>query len=101
MNGHWPVRQSSLTQFTWSLPAGTALDSAPVVSPVGRRLAFTAVSGDAPPRLFVRSLDSLDAIAIEGTDGAKQPFWSPDGRSLGFFARGKLMKVVVAGGVPV
>ena len=36
----------SLTQFTWSLPAGTGLDSAPVVSPDGRRIAFTAVSGE-------------------------------------------------------
>jgi Tol biopolymer transport system component len=90
-----------LTQFTWSLPAGTGLDSAPIVSPVGRRLAFTAVSGESAPRLFVRSLDSRDAIVIEGTEGAKQPFWSPDGRSLGFFAGGKLMKVAVAGGVPV
>src|SRR6185436_14401166 len=53
------------------------------------------------PRLFVRSLDSRDAVAIDGTDGAKQPFWSPDGTSLGFFARGKLMKVAVTGGVPV
>ena len=49
----------------------------------------------------MRSLDSLDATAIEGTDGAKHPFWAPDGMSLGFFARGKLMKVAVAGGVPV
>ena len=96
-----PSAESSLTQFTWSLPAGTALDSAPIVSPIGRRIAFTAVSGDSAPRLFVRSLDSLDATAIDGTDGAKQPFWSPDGLSLGFFARGKLMKVAVAGGVPV
>jgi eukaryotic-like serine/threonine-protein kinase len=96
-----PSVAPDLTQFTWSLPAGTALDSAPIVSPVGRRIAFTAVSGDSAPRLFVRSLDSREATAIEGTDGAKQPFWSPDGMSLGFFARGKLMKVAVAGGVPV
>jgi serine/threonine protein kinase/Tol biopolymer transport system component len=90
----------SLTQFTWSLPEGTSLDSAPIVSPDGRRIAFTADSGGVP-RLFVRSLDSRNATAIGGTDGAKQPFWSPDGRSLGFFASGKLMKVAVAGGVPV
>jgi eukaryotic-like serine/threonine-protein kinase len=96
-----PSTESSLTQFTWSLPAGTALDSAPIVSPIGRRIAFTAVSGDSPPRLFVRPLDSRDASVIEGTDGAKQPFWSPDGMSIAFFARGKLMKVAVAGGVPV
>jgi eukaryotic-like serine/threonine-protein kinase len=91
----------NLTQFTWSLPAGTALDSAPIVSPEGRRIAFTAVRGASMPRLFVRSLDSRDATAIDGTDGAKQPFWSPDGTALGFFARGKLVKVAVAGGVPV
>ena len=96
-----PSVAPSLTQFTWSLPAGTALDSAPIVSPDGRRIAVTAVSGGSTPRLFVRSLDSRDATAIDGTDGAKQPFWSPDGTSLGFFARGKLMKVAVAGGVPV
>ena len=79
-----PSAAPGLTQFTWSLPAGTALDSAPIVSPDGRRIAFTAVSGDSAPRLFVRSLDSLDATAIDGTDGAKQPFWSPDGMSLDF-----------------
>jgi serine/threonine protein kinase len=90
----------SLTQFTWSLPEGTTLDSAPIVSPDGRRIAFTADSAGSP-RLFVRSLDSRDAMAIDGTNGAKQPFWSPDGRSLGFFAGGKLMKVAVSGGVPV
>ena len=90
----------SLTQFTWSLPEGTTLDSAPIASPDGRRIAFTADSGGVA-RLFVRSLDSREATAIGGTDGAKQPFWSPDGTSLGFFARGKLMKVAVAGGVPV
>ena len=106
--GGWLREQSpsrsvapDLTQFTWSLPAGTALDSAPIVSPDGRRIAFTAVSGGSTPRLFVWSLDSRDPKVIDGTDGAKQPFWSPDGRSLGFFARGKLMKVAIAGGVPV
>ena len=61
-----PSAAPSLTQFTWSLPAGTALDSAPIVSPDGRRIAVTAVSGNSTPRLFVRSLDSLDATAIDG-----------------------------------
>ena len=96
-----PSIAPSLTQFTWSLPAGTGLDSAPIVSPDGRRIAFTAVSGESSPRLFVRSLDALEATAIVGTEGAKQPFWSPDGHSLAFFASGKLMKVAVAGGVPI
>ena len=90
-----------LTRFTWPLPPGTGLDSAPVISPDGRQIAFTALSGEKSPRLFVRSLDALEARAIDGTDGAKQPFWSPDGQSLGFFASGKLMRVAVAGGVPI
>ena len=104
--GRWPGERTpresvAPTRFTWSLPSGTGLDSAPIVSPDGRRIAFTAISGESRPRLFVRSLDALDATAIDGTEGAKQPFWSPDGRSLGFFAAGKLMKVAVAGGVPI
>jgi Tol biopolymer transport system component len=106
--GAWPGGRTPgesvalrLTRFAWSLPPGTGLDSAPIVSPDGRRIAFTAVSGESSPRLFVRSLDALEATAIVGTDGGKQPFWSPDGTSLGFFARGKLMKVAIAGGVPV
>jgi len=71
------------------------------VSPDGRRVAFTAVKSDAAPRLFVRSFDSRDATAIAGTDGAMRPFWSPDGTALGYFAGGKLMRVAIAGGVPV
>ena len=90
----------ALTRFTWSLPLRTELDSAPIVSPDGRLIAFTAHAGSQPPQLFVRPLDSLEAAAIPGTEGAKQPFWSPNSGSLGFFARRKLMTVSVAGGVP-
>src|SRR5205085_7459152 len=75
--------------------------SAPIVSPDGRRFAFTAVGAGSTPRLFVRSLDLPDAALIAGTDGAQQPFWSPDGTSLGYFAGGKLMRVAISGGVPV
>ena len=43
----------------------------------------------------------LNASAIPGTEGAKQPFWSPRVMQIGFFARGKLMKVGLTGGVPI
>jgi len=85
---------------TWSLPAGMGLDSTPVVSPDSRSIAFAA-SDASGSRLYIRALDTLEASAVPGTEGAKQPFWSPDSRSLGYFARGKLMKVVLAGGAPV
>jgi eukaryotic-like serine/threonine-protein kinase len=93
-------RDTELVQFTWSLPSGLVLDSPPVVSPDGRHIAFVGTDASGP-RLFVRDLASVGATTVPGTEGAKQPFWSPDGKLLGFFARRKLMKVVVAGGAPV
>src|SRR5688572_29178289 len=90
-----------LTRFVWALPAGMTLDSPPVVSPDGRRVAFVALDDSAPPRLMIRALDQSNASAIPGTEGAKQPFWSPKGDAIGFFARGKLLKVGLTGGAPI
>jgi WD40 repeat protein len=90
-----------LARFTWSLPVGLVLTSAPAISPDGQRLAFTASENGARPRLFMRPLGSLEPLAIPQTDGAKQPFWSPESLSLGYFAGGKLMRVGVSGGSPV
>ena len=91
---------STLTRFTWSLPAGMSLVSAPVVSPDGSRIAFVGYQPPAP-MLYVRARAAAEATVVVGSEGAKQPFWSPDGRSIGFFARGKLMKVALDGGAPV
>jgi len=74
---------------------------APVISPDGSRLAFVAIDETGRTLLYVRPLDSLTAQPLAGTDGASLPFWSPDGRSLGFFASGKLKKIEAAGGQPV
>ncbi len=89
-----------LTRFNWSLPAGLSLDSAPAVASDSRRLAFVGRDSTGISRIFVRDLGELEPGAIAGTEGAKQPFWSPDGRSIGFFANGKLMRVAVEGGAP-
>lgn len=71
------------------------------VSPDGRQLAFTATDASGVPLLWVRALDSLEARSLPGTDGARQPFWSPDSRHIGFFAPGSLIKrVAVDGGPP-
>jgi serine/threonine protein kinase/Tol biopolymer transport system component len=67
----------------------------PAVSPDGRRIAFGAVEADGSIRLWIRELESLEAYPLPGADGALFPFWSPDSRSVGFFAKGRL-KVVEA-----
>jgi eukaryotic-like serine/threonine-protein kinase len=74
------------------------LAGAPVLSPQGDKLAFTADGPNSPKALWVRSLDSFAAQRLEGTDDAMHPFWSPDGRYIGFFAKGKLNKVLATGG---
>jgi Tol biopolymer transport system component len=90
-----------VTRSTWVLPGSAALSSAPAVSPDGQHIAFTASTKGQPPRLFLRSFSTLEARSIAGTDGAEHPFWSPDSRSVGYFARNRLLKVAVEGGGPV
>ncbi|HSR07215.1 MAG TPA: protein kinase [Bryobacteraceae bacterium] len=72
-------------------------NSIPAVSPDGRQVAYAAAL-DGKTGLWVRDLSSLETRLLPGTDGASLPFWSPDSRSLGFFANGKLKKTDAAGG---
>ncbi|MCM2257254.1 MAG: protein kinase [Vicinamibacteria bacterium] len=60
------------------------------LSPDGRVLVFTGQAADGSRSLWQRSLDSLAIQPIAGTADARFPFWSPDGRRLGFFAGGEL-----------
>jgi eukaryotic-like serine/threonine-protein kinase len=69
------------------------------LSPDGKRLAFGAHEKDGMHRLWVREMDVLEPYAVPGGEEAVFPFWSPDSRSIGFFARGKL-KVVEASPAP-
>jgi len=70
------------------------------ISPDGRHLAFVA-STTGKEVLWVRSFDSLTARSLGGTEGAEYPFWSPDGRTIGFFAHSSLKKIDVSGGPPI
>ena len=70
------------------------------VSPDGRWLAFSAVEENQAWRLWLRELSSDAARPLEGTERAAYPFWSPDSRTIGFFADGKLKKIEVTGGRP-
>jgi serine/threonine protein kinase/Tol biopolymer transport system component len=89
-------------RFQVSLPEKTTFSGgAPSVSPDGRKLAFILTGGDGKARLWIRSLDTLDAHPVEGTEGANGwPFWSPNSQSIAFAGNGKLFKVDISGGPP-
>jgi Tol biopolymer transport system component len=67
------------------------------VSPDGERLAFAATV-DGATHLYLRPLNSPAATRLANTEDGSLPFWSPDGRQLGFAAQGKLKKVDLTGG---
>ena len=94
--------------FTVSLPADApvvtlevpAPNQGPlVVSPDGREVVYVAPHGDGT-RLYARAMADLTPRALPGTEGARAPFFSPDGKWVGFFADGKLRKAPLAGGTP-
>ena len=77
----------------------------PRVSPDGERIAVSVVSPGGfftggRPQIYVRRLNSSELVAVPGTEDATDIFWSPDSRSIGFFANGRLKRVDLAGGQP-
>ena len=81
----------------------TTQGASAVLSPDGQRLVFVAQprTERGGQRLYTRRLDALTATPILGTEGAFNPFFSPDGEWLGFFANNKLRKIAIAGGTAV
>ena len=78
-----------------------SLNSGPVaISRDGRLLTFVARTPDGRALLWVQPLDAVSARPMAGTEGASFPFWSPDSRSIGFFADSKLKRIDVQGGPP-
>ncbi len=91
-----------ITRTVINLPPGqqlAGLENGPAVtlSPDGTHLAYVARQGGTQ-QLYLRAMDSLEARPIPGTDGAAEPFFSPDSQWLGFFSGGKLKKISVSGG---
>ncbi|MCG6986939.1 MAG: hypothetical protein LJF06_01955 [Gemmatimonadetes bacterium] len=70
------------------------------LSPDGRTFAFVAIAANGARNLWLRRLDTLGAQMVPGTQGADAPFWSPDGRSVGYFAHDALKRVDVPRGAP-
>jgi eukaryotic-like serine/threonine-protein kinase len=96
-----PAAQVQASQFAILPPekASFSPDStAQAISPDGRQLVFAASGADGASQLWVRPFDALSARPLPGTYDGTLPFWSPDSRSIGFFARGKLKRIDAAGG---
>ena len=67
-----------------------------VISPDGRLIVFTARDAAGAQSLWLRALDRNQPESLRGTESANFPFWSPDSRSIGFFADGKLRRIDLA-----
>ncbi|HEY7574875.1 MAG TPA: hypothetical protein VIB08_06895, partial [Thermoanaerobaculia bacterium] len=88
--------------FTIDVPPGTTYSSGEIttnmaLAPDGRSIVLRVQEGN-DAKLFLRRLDRVEALPIEGTQRAISPFWSPDSKFVGFFADAKLKKVPVEGG---
>jgi Tol biopolymer transport system component len=98
-----PQPPPASTQFLIEPPQKTAFVTAGrtgtsvAISPDGRRLAYTLRDEAGKVQIWIRPLNALTAQPLPGTDDAEFPFWSPDSRSLGYFAKGKLMRIEPGG----
>jgi serine/threonine-protein kinase len=101
MGRAWHAPSAGVTRVSISLPPGQVLTGgAPAISRDGRFLAYVARGVDGVARLCTRALDRYESTEIPESEGAQIPFFSPDGRRIGFFARSKLLTAPREGGSP-
>jgi len=79
----------------------TDYGAAEVLSPDGTRIVLAIQDPNGKQQLYLRALDQLQATPIAGTEGGRDPFFSPDDEWIGFFADGKLKKISVHGGAAI
>ena len=88
-------------RFTISLPPGQEITTYPAITRDGQTVAYVTQQGTDDAQLYLRDLNSFESHAVAGSSGARQPFFSPDGKWVAFFAQGQLQKAEVAGGTPI
>jgi len=88
-----------VTRASVPFPDDASFDNGIALSPDGTHVAYAAHPRGGRYQLYLRALDEFDARPIAGTEGACCPFFSPDGRWLGFSAASRLKKVAISGGV--
>ena len=92
--------EREVLRFTIALPDKAQTIDPPAISPDGHHLVYRLNTEDGKELLWLRTLSSLDARPLAGTEGASGAFWSPDSRSIAFFSAGKLRRVDLSGGAP-
>jgi serine/threonine-protein kinase len=94
---------SPVMRFTMVIAQDQPLDNTPIpalaISPDGTRIAYVGTR-DGQDMLFLRHTHQQEAVPLNGTEDADNPFFSPDGEWIGFEAGGKLKKISVLGGPP-
>jgi serine/threonine protein kinase len=98
--GGWmfrPAAPGPVSRFEAPVPENVTPFDDVSVSPDGRTLVFAATGQDG---LWLRDIDSLEWRRLPGTEGASNPFWSPDSRYVGFTVRDTVRKVDTTGGPP-
>ncbi len=97
------LQEQLVSRFSLNLPQGETLDyeigSSVVLSPDGTQLIYAARKEETT-QLYLRPIHDFEAKPISGTEGARGPFFSPDGNWVAFYADGKLKKVSLLGGTP-
>jgi eukaryotic-like serine/threonine-protein kinase len=98
-----PVAPAPSFEFTLEPPAGTTFGfpADPALSPDGRTVACVVADAAGQTRLALRPLERAETRLLAGTEDASLPFWSPDGKAIGYFAQGKLRRVGLDGSPPV
>jgi serine/threonine-protein kinase len=99
--GGWFARPSStpsLVRLSIALAPGEQVTSPAAISPDGQTIAYAAGKTSNTSQLYLRSLNDFTPRVVANSGGAMYPFFSPDGRSVGFFAAGRLRRSSTAGG---
>jgi Tol biopolymer transport system component len=102
-----PAPEAPVVRFTIEPPPEASFDVEPIrpgpvaVSPDGTKLVFAAVDAAGADRLWIRTIDEVEARPLTGTENAQYPFWAPDSRHIGFFDGASLKRVDSSGGLPL